>query len=38
MYWKNIGTPDYSYMNEIIVGIENYIFLEKGKPHLSKNV
>ena len=35
-YWENRGTPIYTQMNEIIVGIENYTFLERGKPHLSK--
>ena len=37
-YWENMGTPDYSQMNVFMVGIENYIFLERGKPDLSKNV
>ncbi len=37
-YRENRGTPDYSKMNELMVGIENYIFLKRGKPHLSKNV
>ena len=34
-YWDN---NDYSQMNGFMEGIENYIFLEKGKPHLSINV
>ena len=38
MYWENRGTLDYSPMNGFMVGTENYIFLERGKPHLSKNV
>ena len=37
-YWENRGTPDYSQMNEFMVCIENYIFLERGKPHRFKNV
>ena len=37
-YWKNRGISDYSQMNGLMEGIENYIFLERGKPHLSKNV
>ncbi len=37
-YWENRATPDYKLMNGFMVGIENYIFLERGKPHLSKNV
>ncbi len=37
-YWENRTTLDYSQMNGFMVGIENYIFLESGKPHLSKNV
>ena len=37
-YWENRGTPDYSQVNRFMVGIENYIFLERGKPHLSKKV
>ncbi len=36
-YWENRGTPDCSQMNGFMIGIENYIFLERGKPHLSKN-
>ena len=36
-YWENRGTPDYSQMNGFMAGIEDYIFLERGKPHLSKN-
>ena len=32
-YRENRGTPDYSHMNGVIVGIENYIFLKRGKPH-----
>ena len=38
MYWENRETPDYCQMNWFIGGIENYIFLERGKPNLSKNV
>ncbi len=38
MYWENRRTPDDSQMNGFMVGIGNYIFLERGKPHLSKNV
>ena len=34
-YWDD---NDYSQMNGFMEGIENYIFLEKGKPHLSINV
>ncbi len=37
-YWENRGTPDYNQMNALMVGIANYIFLERGKSHLSKNV
>ncbi len=39
-YWENMVTPDYNQMNGFMVGIDNYIylFLERGKPHLSKNV
>ena len=36
MYWENRGTVDYSQMNGFMVGIENYIILEREKPHLSK--
>ncbi len=38
LYLGNRGTPDYSQMNGFLVAIENYIFLESGQPHLSKNV
>ncbi len=37
-YWENRGTPDYREMNGFRVGIENYIFLERRKPNLFKNV
>ncbi len=37
-YWENRGTPEYSQVNGFTVGIENYIFLQRGKPYLSKNV
>ena len=37
-YWENRGTPDYCQMNGFIEGIENYIYLERRKPHLSENV
>ena len=37
-YWENRGTSDYSHMNGFMVGIENYIFLERRNPHLSRNV
>ncbi len=37
-YRENRGTPDYSLMNGFMVVIANYIFLERGKSHLSKNV
>ena len=37
-YWENRGTSDYSKMNGFMVGIGYYIFLERGNPHLSKNV
>ncbi len=37
-YWENEGTPDYNQINGLKVGIENYMFLERGKQHLSKNV
>ncbi len=37
-YWENRGTPHYSQMNGFMVGIENYIFFERGKPHFPKNV
>ncbi len=41
MYWEvwgNMGNLDYSQMNVFIVAMENYVFLERGKSHLSKNV
>ena len=37
-YWENRGSPDYSQMNGFREGIERYIFLERVKPHLFKNV
>ncbi len=37
-YWENRGTPDYCQMNEFMVCIENYIFLERGQLHLSESV
>ena len=33
-YVENRGTPDYRQRNGFMVGIENYIFLERGKLHL----
>ena len=35
-YWENRDISDYSQMNGFMVAIENYIFLETGKPNLSK--
>ncbi len=35
-YWESRGTPDYSQMNGFMVGIENYIFVERGMPQLFK--
>ncbi len=35
---ENRGTLEYSQMNVFIVVIENYIFLERGRSYLSKNV
>ncbi len=29
MHWEYSGTSDYSQMNGFMVGIENYIFLER---------
>ena len=37
-YWENRGTLDNSHLNDYIVGVEKYIFWEREKPHLSKNV
>ena len=37
-YWENRGTPGCDQMDGFMIAIENYIFLERGKPHLSKNV
>ena len=37
-YWENRGNGDYNKMNGFMVGMENYTFLERGNPHLSKNV
>ena len=38
MYWEIRGNSDCRQMNGFIAGIGNYIFLERGKPHLSKNI
>ncbi len=37
-YWENWGNLGYSQMNVFIVAMENYIFFERGRSHLSKNV
>ncbi len=37
-YLENRGNLDYSHMNVFTVAMENYIFLERRQPHLSKNV
>ena len=37
-YLENRGNPDYSQINGFMVGKGNYVFLERGKLHLSKNV
>ena len=34
-YW---GTSYYNQINRFMVGIKNDVSLERGKPHLSKNV
>ncbi len=37
-YWENRGNLDDSQMNVLIVPMGNYIFLERGRSHLSKNI
>ena len=38
MYLENRRNLDFSQMNVFIVAMENYIFLERRRFHLSKNV
>ncbi len=37
-YGENRRNPDHSQMNGFIVGVGNYIFLEREKPTLSRYV
>ncbi len=38
IYLENRGTPEDSNMNGFRIGIENYTFSKRGKPHIFKNI
>ncbi len=38
MYWENRGNLKYHQMNVFMAAMRNYIFLERGEPHLSENI